>query len=251
MSENKTSKRIENSDTDVEVHENKSDMELGFHFRINEIVQASGKDPFAWAKSVGIPSATFNRIWNKQAVPRAEHLLKISEYCEVSLDWLLTGKENSEKQTNAVVGADTLNGDYIGIPRYDAHLSAGGGVWNTQIEKPLDHIPFTREFLAKRLHKSKPSDLVILMVNGDSMEPLINDDDIVMVDQSKKRLEDGIFAFVFDDLAKVKRFRTLANGDLEIISENSIYRPEILKREQLNDLNIIGKVVWCGHHFAR
>lgn len=105
--------------------------------------------------------------------------------------------------------------------------------------------------MAKRLHKSKPSDLVILMVNGDSMEPLINDDDIVMVDQSRKRIEDGIFAFVLDDLAKVKRFRKLATGDLEIRSDNPLYPPETVKKEQLDSLNIIGKVVWCGHHFAR
>ncbi|EFO32457.1 transcriptional regulator [Roseibium sp. TrichSKD4] len=200
----------------------------------------------AFASKCELPGSTVRKYLDG-SIPSLDKATQIARACNVSLEWLATGQGPKHPRQASEVHA----ADFIGIPRYDAHLSAGGGTWNADKERPLDHIPFTREFLAKRLHKSKPRDLVILMVNGDSMEPLINDDDIVMVDQSKKRLEDGIFAFVFDDLAKVKRFRTLANGDLEIRSDNPLYPPEVLQKEQLNDLNIIGKVVWCGHHFAR
>lgn len=45
--------------------------------------------PFAWAKRLGISSATFSRIWNNGATPKVETLLRISRTTGVSLDWLM------------------------------------------------------------------------------------------------------------------------------------------------------------------
>jgi phage repressor protein C with HTH and peptisase S24 domain len=218
-----------------------SEMKLTFKLNIEKLIRASGKEPFAWAKIVGIPSATFNRMWNENSVPKAEYLLSIAETCGVSVDWLLTGKGEKEHAPE----------EFIGIPRYDASLSAGNGFWNIETATVLDHIPFTAEFLRRRLGRSNPDDLIILTANGDSMEPLIGDGDLVMVDQKKKELTDGIFAFVLNGMARVKRLNQTLAGDLEVMSENPLYRTEALKKEELVSFQLIGKVVWCGHHFAR
>ncbi|WP_319530850.1 S24 family peptidase [uncultured Cohaesibacter sp.] len=218
-----------------------SEIENGFRARLVELVEKSNMEPFAWAKAVGIPGATFNRIWNEGSIPKSEHLIRISEYSNISIDWLLTGKGVSEQTPN----------EFIGIPRYDASLSAGNGFWNIEKANVLDHIPFTAEFLRRRLGRSNPDDLIILTANGDSMEPLIGDGDLVMVDQKKNELTDGIFAFVLNGMARVKRLNQTLSGDLEVMSENALYRTEILKKEDLANFQLVGKVVWCGHHFAR
>lgn len=73
----------------------KSETELlledpGFHSRLSEIIDTD--EPFAWAARVGIPSASFSRMWKKGVVPKAPHLKTIREATGVSLDWLLTGE---------------------------------------------------------------------------------------------------------------------------------------------------------------
>ncbi len=62
----------------------------GFRSRLARLV--GGDEPFVWAKQVGIPSSTFDRIWNGGSVPKAETLLRIARHCGVSIDWLLTGE---------------------------------------------------------------------------------------------------------------------------------------------------------------
>ncbi|MCT4654397.1 MAG: hypothetical protein N4A65_01170 [Cohaesibacter sp.] len=218
-----------------------SEIRNDFHGRLAEMIENSKMEPFAWAKAVGIPGATFNRIWNEGSIPKSEHLIRISEHEEVSIDWMLKGKETFSQESAS----------YVGIPRFAAELSAGNGSWNPENAETLDHIPFTKEFLSRRLGRATEDGLIILSANGDSMDPLIGDGDLVMVDLKKQNLTEGIFAFVLNGTARVKRMRQALNGDIEVMSDNPLYDTEILKKEDLEDFQIIGKVVWCGHHFAR
>lgn len=61
----------------------------GFRSRLAALIGAD--EPFSWARRVGIPSATFDRIWNGGSIPKAETLLRISRFSAVTVDWLLTG----------------------------------------------------------------------------------------------------------------------------------------------------------------
>lgn len=60
------------------------------HRRLAKLIGT--EEPFAWAKRVGIPSATWSRIWNEKTIPKAEHLCRIADHAGVTLDWLLTGQ---------------------------------------------------------------------------------------------------------------------------------------------------------------
>ncbi|MBR1778783.1 MAG: helix-turn-helix domain-containing protein [Alphaproteobacteria bacterium] len=60
-----------------------------FHQRLALLIGT--EEPFRWAKRMGIPSATFARIWNNYDIPKHEHLCRIAQRCGVSLDWLLMG----------------------------------------------------------------------------------------------------------------------------------------------------------------
>lgn len=62
----------------------------GFRRRLADVI--GQEEPFAWAKRIGIPSATFDRMWNGGVVPKADTLLRISRSSGVSIDWLLTGE---------------------------------------------------------------------------------------------------------------------------------------------------------------
>lgn len=132
------------------------------------------------------------------------------------------------------------------VPRYDLALAAGHG--NFVERAPLlDHIPFTEAFLRRKLGRSSTNGLVMLDARGDSMEPTIEDGDLVMVDTLDTHLRDGLMAYVLEDVAFIKRMRPLVEGGVEIISDNrDVYEPQRLGRERLPEMQIIGRIRWIG-----
>lgn len=137
-----------------------------------------------------------------------------------------------------------IKSNFMGVPRYDAHLAAGGGAFNERA-KVIDYIPFTREFMANKLGRSSAEGLVVLEARGDSMEPTIGGGDLVLIDQHLTGLSDGIIAFVLDDTALVKRVRSSPDG-VEVISDNHMYPPYRLEQNRLDELHVIGRVRWIG-----
>ena len=90
---------------------------------------------------------------------------------------------------------------------------------------------------------------MIFVAAGDSMEPTINDGDLVMVDQRDDWLRDGLFAFTLGDEARIKRLHRLIDG-VEIRSDNDeLYSPEFVRGAQADQLQIIGRVVWAGRTY--
>jgi len=80
------------------------------------------------------------------------------------------------------------------------------------------------------------------------MLPTMSDGDLVLVDKRATQHSDGIFAYVQDGLARVKRFRFLASGKVEVVSDNKdVYPPETLDQAELEQISIIGRVRWIGH----
>ncbi len=178
--------------------------------------------------------------WLTGTEPRVHALYAVSVAAGVSIDWIVAGVEP----------ATPVNSTFVEIPRYDARLAAGAGAFNERAQL-LDHIPFTKEFIAKKLGRNTAEGLAILEARGDSMEPTIGDGDLVLVDRRQDALEDGIMAFVRDDTAYVKRIRCLLDG-VEIISDNrDVYEPLVVSRERLGDLAIIGRVRWIGRVVGR
>ena len=83
----------------------------------------------------------------------------------------------------------------------------------------------------------------LINAEGDSMYPLINDGDLLMVDTSIKEILNNKVFVIFDEGSyRVKRLRQDFNGDIYLISDNKQYPPE----KVTHSLEIIGKVVWNG-----
>lgn len=89
----------------------------GFRARIQTLV---GKEkPYLWAKRLGIPSASFDRIWREGTIPKAEHLVRIAKGCGVTIDWLVIG-EPPQKKDGEPVSVASL--DYQGSGNLDGEL---------------------------------------------------------------------------------------------------------------------------------
>ncbi|SDR16055.1 S24 family peptidase [Pseudovibrio sp. Tun.PSC04-5.I4] len=213
--------------------------------RIEEIVGKYQTKSEA-AEIAGVSVEQLNKwISGKVKVP-VEGVHSLAAGMDIDLSWVFTGVQALTSKPKANV---TLKSDFTIIPRVNVHLAAGSGTLNGDTIENLEDIPFTKSFLGGKLGRTSTDGLIILTADGDSMDPLIADGDLVMVDKKRNTLSDGVYAFVYGGLARVKYLRPTLQGDIEVISQNPIHKDELLKRSELEDFHIIGKVVWCGHRF--
>lgn len=211
----------------------------------------------AFAASLGIPQMTLSNYETGKSEPKFGLIDVICTIFSVNADWLLFGRgpmrmdetrsqKLAEIKKNPTPVTSPPDG-FVMIPMAKAILSAGGGSLETDGEKEREYA-FRRDFIAR---KGNPQDMVLMRVFGDSMEPEICHGDVVLLDQSKKRIFPGyLFAVGFEDAIYLKRIDMLP-GKVVLKSMNPAYPPvELDIRGQMNDLfRVIGRVLWCGREY--
>lgn len=188
-----------------------------------------------FSRECGLSEATLRSYLSGETYPTLDRLEMIARAAKASAVELGFGA------TAPVLQED---GEYAYIPLYDARCSAGHGAWNERA-RVLARLAFTRYSLRKK--GLKPADLACLRADGDSMIGLIEDDDTVMIDQSRNTLEgEGVYVILLDDHLYAKRLQRQYDGSITIISENKAYHDQVVPRDRQHELQIIGRVVWCG-----
>lgn len=208
--------------------------ETGFAERLRKVIgEGSAR---AFAHKAGMGDSTFRNILNG-GMPRLDNLLRISNAAGVSVEWLATGKEPAKPDSN-------FEEEFALIPGYNVQVAAGHGSLVGD-ESPTRELAFRRKWLRYRgLHEQ---DLALVFAKGDSMEPTISDNETVMVDTSEKKLRDGhIYVIRNGDHLLVKRIQTLWNDGVQLLSDNKEYPPQEIAKEDMEALQVIGKVVWVG-----
>lgn len=195
------------------------------------------------ASAAGVSSTTLTRPLNSR-----EHKFEISRR---TLDKIqsATGVPYHSFMPGAEAGivcappeeGDDRDGSAM-IDLHDVRASAGFGAL-IDAEEVVDRLSFPLGYLG-RLTKTHPRHLAIIGVQGESMEPTIRDDDVVMLDTTKTNLDyDGLFVLRFGDALHVKRVSRASADTVLVISDNAAYPPRELPR---SDIHVIGKVIWMG-----
>lgn len=151
-------------------------------------------------------------------------------------EWLLFGT-GSEPQLPATT-------EHALVSVFDVAASAGDGSF-VDYEPQVGALAFPADYL-RHLTSTPPSRLAIISVKGESMEPTLLDDDIVLMDGSKTSLAfDGLFVLQMDGALHVKRVaRGSRPGAVMILSDNRAVYPPV--ERQIADVHVIGKVLWYG-----
>jgi phage repressor protein C with HTH and peptisase S24 domain len=134
--------------------------------------------------------------------------------------------------------------NYVAIPLYDVRAAAGGGAI-VDSEQIVDFLHFKEQWVRAELHAA-PSDLYLIYVEGESMEPTLRPGDVILIDhRDQSQARDGIYVLRLDGTLLVKR---LPGSVIKVSSDNSAYSPFELKAAELeqNDFSIVGRVVWTG-----
>lgn len=213
--------------------------------RLKELM--NGRSIRLYAKKVGVSEGTV-RGYLRGTPPKLLELIKIAREANTNLEWLCTGegpKHPGETPGQAVMHSFAeFNEEYALIDGYHTQVSTGHGTsWDDQ---PVQRrLAFRHKWL--RFRNLRPETLKVLFAKGDSMEPTIHSGDSILVDTSVHQLTDGaIFVLSLGGDLYAKRLQKRVDGGIEVISDNREYSNQVVAASELDQLHIIGKVVWIG-----
>lgn len=129
------------------------------------------------------------------------------------------------------------------VPKLAVGASAGAGAL-AEGEALAGKVGFDEAWLRKL--GVEPRNVSLIRVEGDSMQPTLNDGDDIMVDKGAalKPLRDGIHVIRIDGVLMVKRLARAPGGRLSVLSDNPAY-PSWPDRDPA-EVQVIGRVVWVG-----
>ncbi len=205
----------------------------------------------AFASRIDVSEGTLRRIL-KGEDPKLSVVEKIAMEAKVNFNWLIKGVSGdvspADKSDNsygcAIVDVAEFNEEYVLIPGYHVSVSTGHGALNGDAEIKRQ-LAFRSKWL--RFRKLNAKDLAVVFAHGDSMEPTIHNGNSILVDLSDTQLKDGsIYVLRFGQELYAKRLQKRFDGSVCLISDNKEYDEQIVKENELEQLAIIGKVVWIG-----
>lgn len=134
---------------------------------------------------------------------------------------------------------EKVSKDIINIPVYEQAFSAGRGQELPDTADVIDYVA-----LPANLKKYREN-MCASYVRGDSMEPTLFDNDIILYDNFGYDGTDGIYAINYRGCAFVKRLQRDKDCVL-IISDNPKYK-EMTEGDESQDFRVIGKVRYVMH----
>ena len=145
-------------------------------------------------------------------------------------------------KTEDLFSLTTQNSNYEkNILLYDTYVSAGSGELIEDADTSFIKIN------EKLLPKISDKDLFAVKVKGDSMQPTLKDNDLIIVEDLRNKdflFKPGIY--ILEDNyngSKVKRLRKDIYGNLIIQSDNPNYAEEKILVQDLDNIRIIGNVI--------
>lgn len=208
-----------------------------------------------FSQITGIHPQTLYKYENKTGKVSLESLEIICKKFNIRYEWLITGEgpmlqdQQPPKDNVSPCVVDTAHSDVdiIMIPMAEARLSAGCGSLEVDANSERKY-GFRSDFLFR---KGSPNDMILMRVSGDSMAPEIEDNDVVLLDQSRKEITPGrLYAVGFEEAIYLKRIDMLP-GKVILKSTNPLYPPvELDINGDCEDLfRVIGRVLWCGREY--
>lgn len=182
--------------------------------------------------------------------PTVEYLLKLADH-GVDAAYVLTGQgergladaiavaQGAIRPTRRTAGDDPR--DLVAVHEIDLAYGLGGTFSDGPVETQTLH--FSRSWV-RAITSAPPSMLTFARGRGDSMQPTIQDGDIVLIDRSINtiREQDAIWALTIGDFAMIKRVR-VRGPMVSILSDNELVPPD---EAHFEEINVVGRVVFVG-----
>lgn len=214
------------------------------------------------AKNLGVKPSAVSQMESGGIKPSVDTLITLARICDVNLHWIITGfgpmfmeetkrERNPRKSCCRYAISSTASGtltrnreeerasETIDIP-VTGEIAAG---------PPVENFQGQIEFLTVRrgMVRGVLDDFVCLRVNGNSMEPSICHNDLVLIRQSQdwNKLSGQICALRIEGGITLKR---LVMDDKEkmiiLVPLNDEYKPMLINPEEHQDIKLLGSLFY-------
>ncbi|KQM21933.1 XRE family transcriptional regulator [Novosphingobium sp. Leaf2] len=208
--------------------------------RIKERLEAKCLSQAELARRVGVSQPSINHLI-KRGAGGSSHLHKIAAVLETTPAYL-SGETDDASEGYVPVPSTELIAAELGlvpVRELDLNFGMGATFLDVPVTENVRHFPI--EFL--RLYtRAAPDQLFFAQGMGDSMEPTMRDQDLLLVDcsQTSIKLADKIWAISYAGFGSIKRLRPLPNGGVEMLSDNP-HVPNAVAYD--GEMHVIGRVV--------
>lgn len=197
----------------------------------------------ALGEAVGISQAAIQKIETGRAAQTTK-LLDIANALRVRPEWLSSGTGAMSTDRESDKNPSRTNPDVFRVDILDLSVSAGPGIVNQEFVEILHSVEYAPAEARHMFDGRKAENIRIINVRGDSMSGTIEPGDLLFVDISVKSFDgDGIYAFLYDDTAHVKRLQKMKDK-LLVISDNKSYAAwDPIEKDEMNRVLVFGKVI--------
>lgn len=225
-----------------------------FTAKVRQRLEDLGTTAFAVETLHGLPKDTVRNVLRDGPGKAGPTLSKVQQICDALDLELYIG---ARRETGPVEQIQCDGSQYAHIPLHNALLAAGAGIDNGgDADTVIDHLAFRLDWL-KRIGVTASS-ARLARGSGDSMEPTIWADDLMMINTAarvplirrrdpKDHRPSPIYALIDNGEARVKRIERPTADAMMLISDNPDYPPELRQGNEIQAIQIIGRVVWWEH----
>lgn len=205
-----------------------------------------GKTQAALARFCGITTGAVAQ-WRTGGID-FKHLPKIAKFFGVTEEWLRDGQQDINVY---VPGEEEPPPGVVAIPEYELTFGASNQSNSQEPEWVVDKTSTPRWYPIEFFQQLgvNPKRCKRARVTGDSMEPMLfAGDSVLWISELDPRvgcvhIRDGeIYVLSIDGTRKIKRLSKVKGG-IEVISDNSRYKPETYSGDECDTMRIYGRVV--------
>ncbi|WP_282259681.1 helix-turn-helix transcriptional regulator [Stenotrophomonas sp. PS02301] len=179
----------------------------------------------AWGRKIGITSGQtlYNWYERDQKIPEKERK-RLAQF-GMSIDWINDG-EGQMRMAGAIVSTPATTSDYVRVQQLDAEAGMGGETINDDYPEVIRAMDFTPAYIRSIVgFVPPPGRLVLVTGRGDSMIPVIQPGESLMVDTGITHFDgDGIYLINTGNGQQVKGLQDRGDA-IYVVSANTALYP--------------------------
>jgi len=205
--------------------------------KIRELRKKVGMSQKEFAEAIGVSYGALQGYEYGEVEPRRVILHAIAARFELPLSYF----NPTPKKSNLLDIINEAENKKIYLNFYD-NVRASAGYGSFADDSVAKKIPVSAQFLRDVLRVPvKEYDIIRAM--GDSMEPFIKDNDLVLVDRTEMARNGDIVIAILEDSLYVKKYLfDPIRKIIKLTSLNDFYQDIIIKPQEQIQLTIVGKV---------
>ena len=190
-------------------------------------MDATGESQSSLARKVGVSPQTIGKLARGESTS-SSHLHVIAQFLRTTPAFLTGATDDPEAGAFIPPSPEDI-AQQMGLIRIE-EIDLGIGMGSAYLDDaPVNSIArWMPEDWVRRFTAAPAAHLTIANPRGDSMYPTINDRDIIIIDKSRRSIDEqeAIWALSYGGLGTIKRVRAMPDGTYKLMADNPQVREE-------------------------